>query len=344
MADNSFWNQDWMKLQEQYWNQWSEMQKKALGIAEKPKLDPWQAAMQHWWDAVGGAVPDPGRDFLQKAMEQGRQAFELAEQFSKSMLKEDGWKQLTDLLTKSFTGTGNSGLGSASGFWEMPLDNWQRMASALSPLPGDLLRGMPTTGLKENLDKVLGAPGLGYTRESQTQYQSLLQSLMEYHEALGEYTLFFTRLGEGASRRLLELLQEKPVESARGLYDTWVQCCEARYADEVMTPEYQRLHGRLVNALMQLKHRWGELLNEYLSAMNIPTRDDMRTLQQRVQEHRRELHAVRRELAELRKSLASQEAPPAQTRAGPQAAAAKSKPTKATPAKAKPGRKIAKKA
>jgi predicted nucleic acid-binding Zn-ribbon protein len=72
-----------------------------------------------------------------------------------------------------------------------------------------------------------------------------------------------------------------------------------------MMPEYLRLHGRMVNALMQVKHRWGELLNEYLSAMNIPTQDDLRTLQRRVQEHRREIRQMRQEIAELRKGTST---------------------------------------
>jgi class III poly(R)-hydroxyalkanoic acid synthase PhaE subunit len=244
---------------------------------------------------------------------------------------DDAWRKLTDSLVESFTRVSSAaGKGSdyGTGFWEMPLDNWNRMVSALSPFPGDMLRGMPTTGIKENMDRILAAPGLGYTREGQAQYQSLYQSIIAYQEALAEYSLFFSRMGERAAMRLGDLVKEKPVDSARGIYDAWVRCCEDEYAQQVMTPEYTKLHGSLVNALMRVKHRWGELLNEYLSAMNIPTQEDLRTLQRRVQEHRREIRMLRTELAEIRKAVAARPAP-------------RPAPAKAAPAKKAPARKKA---
>ncbi len=90
------------------------------------------------------------------------------------------------------------------------------------------------------------------------------------------------------------------VDSARGLYDLWVGCCEEVYAEQVMTPEYARIHGRLVNALMALKQRLSIMVDETLGALNMPTRSEVRTLQDRLQETRRENKALRRDLEELK--------------------------------------------
>lgn len=326
MPANKLWTEDWMDLQRRYWDYWTQLQQQALG-ADTRTTAPWESAMNHWWEAISGAMPDVSRDFLENLINQGKSFFQMAGEFSKLVGTQDeqGWKNLMDGLVESFTRTSSAAGDSmkyATGFWEMPLDNWNRMASALSPFPGDMLRGMPTTGVKENLDRILGAPGLGYTRESQEQYQSLFQAFVEYQEALADYSLFFTRMGENAAVRLGDLIKAKPVESARELYDSWIHCCEQEYAEQVMTPEYSRLHGRMVNALMQVKHRWGEILNEYLSAMNIPTQDDLRTLQHRVQEHRREIRQLRNELAEIRKHIGPGDTP---TSAAVPAAAAQRK-------------------
>ena len=315
MPANKLWTEDWTTLQRRYWEHWTQLQQEALGV-ETTATAPWESAMNHWWEAVSGAMPDVSREFLENLISQGKSFFQMAGEFSKYLGTHDeqGWQKLVDNLVESFTRTSSAAgdsMKQATGFWEMPLDNWNRLVSALSPLPGDMLRGMPTTGFKENIDRILGAPGLGYTRESQEQYQSLFQALVEYHEALRDYSLFFSRMGENAAVRLADLVQSKPVESARQLYDSWIQCCEQEYADQVLTPEYSRLHGRMVNVLMQLKHRWGELLNEYLSALNVPTHDDLRTLQNRVQEHRREIRQLRNELAAIRKRIdASADASP----------------------------------
>jgi class III poly(R)-hydroxyalkanoic acid synthase PhaE subunit len=307
MASNTFWSDDWMNIQRQYWEQWNDFQQQALGI-HKPPASPWEQAMEHWWGAIKGAVPATGQDFYERMMDQGRAFFQMAERVMQStdggQDAGEAWTRLLNSLADSFQFTADSDAFKAgTGFWEMPLDNWNRMVSVLSPVPGDILRGMPSGSVKEHLDRVLGAPGLGYTRESQAQYQSLTQSIVEYQEALAEYSLLFANMGEKSVRLLQGRLEDKSIDSARQLYDAWIGCCEEVYAEQVMTPEYLRLHGRLVNALMMVKSRWGEILNESLSMFNIPTRDDLRTLQIRMQEQRRENKALRAEVASLRRSV-----------------------------------------
>jgi class III poly(R)-hydroxyalkanoic acid synthase PhaE subunit len=311
MAKNIFWNDDWMDIQRRYWEQLTDMQQQAFG-AKKPPANPWQQSMDHWWSAVQGGVPPAGQDFFNKMMDQGKAFFQMAEQAMQAAGQENPsevWSHMLSSLTESLhQNTESSPFKQATAFWEMPLDNWNRMASAMSPLPGDTLRGMPHEGIKENLDRLLTAPGLGYTRESQTQYQSLAQAVLEYQEALAEYSLFFASLGEKTVRRLQDQLGDAPVESARQLYDEWIGCCEEVYAAEVMTDDYAKMHGRLVNALMELKHRWGEILNESLSAMNIPTHDDLRTLQIRMQEQRRENKSLRSDISALRREIRQMQA------------------------------------
>lgn len=315
MARNTFWNDDWMNVQRQYWEQWNDLQQQTMGF-NKPPANPWEQAMDHWWGAVRNAVPPTGQDFYSKMMDQGKDFFRMAEKVMPAAGGQESatetWTRLLSSLTESFQqAPGMDGLKQANGFWEMPLDNWNRMASALSPVPGDALRGMPTGSVKEHLDRVLGAPGLGYTRESQAQYQSFAQATLEYQEAMAEYAMLFTQMGEKSVRVLQEKVKDTPIESARQLYDTWIGCCEEVYAEQVMTPEYIALHGRLVNALMLVKSRWGEILNEYLSMLNVPTRDDLRTLQIRMQEQRRENKTLRSEVNALRKLVEKISAAPA---------------------------------
>ncbi len=85
----------------------------------------------------------------------------------------------------------------------------------------------------------------------------------------------------------------KSIDSARALYDNWVGCCEAVYAEEVATPEYAQIHGHLVNAQMALKKRMAIMVDENLGAMNMPSRSELRTLQDRLQETRRENKQLR---------------------------------------------------
>jgi len=205
----------------------------------------------------------------------------------------------------------------------MPLDNWQRMVSSLSVLPGDVLRNMPHGAAGGHLDKFLSIPGLGYAREEQGQQQELVRLILNYQREMQSYLEFFSEMGmesvECMRRRVLERSDpDKPIDSARALYDLWVQSCEQSYAEQVRTPRYAQLHGRLVNALMALKHHLGQMVDETLGAMNMPTRAELRTLQDRMQETRRENKRLRVQLETLAEKVEKLGQPVASPSAAPE--------------------------
>jgi class III poly(R)-hydroxyalkanoic acid synthase PhaE subunit len=336
MAQNAFFDDSWLKLQRDYWDGLAKMGQQAMGLdsgraqSDSGASAPWLAAMEQWRKALAPAASDPARDFMQRLMDQGKAYFGLAEQFTKGLgeagLGQGGdstrawdWlNQTIEQMQKSFSGLGadqDESLRRMLGFWEMPLDTWQRMMSSLSPMmPGDLLRNMPSGmmrgPLQEGLEQMLSAPGLGYSREDQAQYQALMRAGIDYQRAFQDYSSFFNQLGIKALHRLRDELQQKSeadeiIDSARGLYDTWVGCCEAVYADEVITPDYSRVHGRLINAQMALKQRLSVMVDESLGAMNMPTRGELRTLQDRLQETRRENKQLRQELDQIQRRLAT---------------------------------------
>jgi len=311
--------EDWLQLQRKYWEQWTDVSRKAMGLDEGG-TDAWEGAMDHWWQAMAPAAPDTSRDFMEKMLEQGKMFFRIADNFTRSVYSSPkdsgGWPAIDGVLKdmqKAFNGEyaqGDEALHKMLAFWELPYDNWQRMMSSLSPIPGDLLRNMPHDQVKESLHRFLSAPGLGYTREEQAQYQDLVRRTLEYQRALQQYMAFFSHIGVKSTDRMRESLlslekKEETVDSARTLYDNWVGCCEAVYAEEVQTPEYARIHGQLVNAQMALKQRLSVMVDETLGALNMPTRSELRTLQDRVQETRRESKALRREIETLKKQLVS---------------------------------------
>jgi class III poly(R)-hydroxyalkanoic acid synthase PhaE subunit len=311
--------EDWLSLQQKYWEQWTDLSRKAMG-AQAPATNPWESAMDQWWKAFAPATPDLSRTFMERMMEQGKMFFRMADTFTHNLPQfggsaTDGWSALTktlDGMQQAFMGgqeQGDQALHKMMAFWELPYDNWQRMMSSLSPIPGDLLRNMPHAPAS-TVDKVLSAPGLGYTREEQSQYQDLIRRSLDYQKALQEYLSFFSGMGMKSIQRMratLERLQasDKVIDSARGLYDTWVGCCEDVYAEDVQSAEYARIHGHLVNAQMALKQRMSIMVDESLGAMNMPTRNELRTLQDRVQQVRRENKALRKELHALQLQVAA---------------------------------------
>jgi class III poly(R)-hydroxyalkanoic acid synthase PhaE subunit len=185
---------------------------------------------------------------------------------------------------------------------------------------------MPHT---EGIERFLSAPGLGYMREEEGQYKKLLQRVAEYQRALADYMRFFSNLGLLSANRLREKVQElaeegRQIESARGLYDLWVGSSEEVYGEQVMTPEYAKIHGRLVNALMAVKQKLSQMVDETLGGLNMPTRRELRTLQDRLQESRREYKALRAEMELMKEQMTALRQPAAEkAKTPPQTATAK---------------------
>jgi hypothetical protein len=75
------------------------------------------------------------------------------------------------------------------------------------------------------------------------------------------------------------------------------------YGEQVMTPEYAKLHGSLVNSLMKLKQCLGHMVDETLGGLNMPTRRELRTLQDRLQESRREAKSMKAEIDLLKEQM-----------------------------------------
>jgi len=317
VANNTFFNDDWLALQRSYWDNWTAMSRKAMGVeGAAPLTAPWENALEQWWKALAPAAPEASKVFMERMLDQGKTLFQMAESFATPTGGTANplalWTSALEDLQARFSGAAtdqNSAAQRMLSFWEMPLDNWQRMMSSLSPLPGDALRNMPHDQLQDHLKRALAAPGLGYTREEQGQYQELMRCTLAYQTALQEYSGFYNQLGMKSLQRLgshfQSLSDDKPIESARALYDQWITCCEAVYAEEVATPEYAKIHGHLINAQMALKKRMSVMVDEQLGALNMPTRSELRTVQDRLQDTRRDNKQLQQRLHLLEKQLAT---------------------------------------
>jgi class III poly(R)-hydroxyalkanoic acid synthase PhaE subunit len=334
MSEKGLFGEDWLEIQRKYWESWTDMSRKAMdlaggaggaarpgaggpfGLGQVDLTKPWEGALDHWWKAWSPAAPQDSRDFMGHLIDQGKGFFRMAETFYPGAAAgdEDGWaaitKNLEDLQSRFMGGMSEGGdvFHRMMAFWELPYDNFQRMMSSMSPIPGDVLRNMPHDQVRGHIDRVLSAPGLGYTREEQGQYQDLMRCVLDYQKTLREYLGFYSHLGVKSVGRMRNYLQSvvesgKSIDSARAIYDNWVRCCEEVYAEEVSSPDYAALHGRLVNAQMSLKQRMSFMVDESLGAMNMPTRSELRTLQDRLQETRRENKRLRRELTALHRQV-----------------------------------------
>ena len=313
MSQTPFWNDDWMKIQNQYWEKLNEFSRQATSMSA-PKA-PWEGALDHWWKTVSPNVDAPANAFMEKMIEQGKQFMFMGESLNKHLDSGTNW---TEALEKTFgqvhkpvnelTESAHENMNKVLAFWQSPQESWQKFAGNLPfSNPEPMMESLNIT------DKILGVPSIGYSRESEEQIKQLMQAGVDYQCALVEYNNIFNDLGTVAVMRLKDKVQalkdaDKSIESGRALYDLWVEVCEEAYAERVMTEEYTKIHGSLVNALMLVKKIWGQLVDKGLSDMHLPTQREVRTLQDRVQQSRRDMRAMEASMRDMVKQVEAMKA------------------------------------
>jgi class III poly(R)-hydroxyalkanoic acid synthase PhaE subunit len=241
-----------------------------------------------------------------------------------------------------------------------PLGWWREwMAAATKAMPGGA-SAMPDW-----------FPSFGYGREQQAQQQSMMHAALQYAETFRHYQALLMR----AHSQGLALLQHKlgsldptrPVESLKALYDLWVDAAEEAYAQIALSQEFRETYAAMVNAQMQLRKQQLSQVEQLCRELGVPTRSEMDSLGERLQQLRREwrasgaateatesapasdhsardeeLSALRREIASLRRALHERPASAAAAKpatasrkpaARPSRPGAASKATKAAPSK-----------
>ena len=322
--DAPIWGTEWIEANQRYWDAWTNLwpPSPAPGsTAADPLTTAWAEALEQWRKLMSPPTPPGSRELMEHLIEQGKAFLRFAEALSSSAARAGSASQSPDewlLALRTIAESWQAGFARPAGdagfaaFWNLPLDTWSRTVSAASVFPGDFLEshkpetwGKFADGLHRDMERFLSVPALGYTREVQEQGQEMVRLGLEYHRALQAYGMAFRDLGMDALNRLQRRLAERadrrePITTLRGLYDLWVDCSEEAYLELVSTDSYAEVYGRMVNALMALKHHGRNMVDEVVGAMGLPTRHGLNTLHQRQQELRREVVALRRELESLK--------------------------------------------
>lgn len=372
MNDKTFpWANDWMDYQRKYWDALNALTPEgskttAEVSSSSASVNPWADALDKWWMSASSLATPPVQDFYSRLIDQGKayfgmveglnQALQMAASTGQSLSQwQDAMSKTFDSMKTAFTVPSRDVQDNARkmmGLWELPLENWERMASSMSVMPGDSLQGInvPDVGtmkdsIKGRLDQFLSAPGVGHMRERQDQFQELTRLLINYQESMQDYARSFSDMGvksvERLQKRFGEFVAEgKELKSLRDIYDLWVDCCEESYADYVSTDDYVEVHGRMVNSLMALKRHSRMMVDEVLGALNMPTRREMETLHSRFHQLRRQEKATQKDIEVLKSKVSAmatnrpkRAAPKRKAATRPKPAAAKIKATRAKSAR-----------
>ncbi|WP_164931796.1 poly(R)-hydroxyalkanoic acid synthase subunit PhaE [Dyella sp. M7H15-1] len=171
-------------------------------------------------------------------------------------------------------------------------------------------------------------PAFGLTREMQLDQQALAAAIQEYMQISARYQALLQQVNTQGIARLQDMLTEcaepgKQLDSMKALYDLWVDAMEDAYSKMALSDEYRDVFGAMVNAQMQVRKLQQQQTEQMCRELGIPTRSEVHSLGQRVQQLRRdmqahkhqefqvdtsEVDALQAEIAELKHKLAASKA------------------------------------
>lgn len=321
------WAKAWLDMQKQYMDTWLGLAGgQAPWSAAPPPFaagrNPWTDAFEQWSKLFGQALPTDAKDVGNRLFEVGKSYLDMSETFWRTL--RDG-KHMQDWVkdwqetmlaagrqagkTFGFPGGATDPWAGFANLWGLPMQNWQRMAYALSPFPGELekaLRTGPPDGseLTHSLRQFLSTPPVGYTREWQEQVQEWAQLAVEYGHTVQAFSGLLGKVVERALELFSKRMQEKveageSFDGLRAIYNLWIDCGEDAYAEQVATPDFPRLQADMVNSLMRMKRHEQYLVEEAMTALNMPTRSEIDTTHKRVYELQRQVRQLQQALEDL---------------------------------------------
>jgi len=301
MSNNEAWTDEWLKAQQKFVESWADMGKGSEESNSNEQSKLWADGLEMWRKACPHPAQAETDQVINKCMEVGKGYFAMAEQIGKQVSSggkpEDAIAQWIEQLKATLAQQGkqwspmqqpNNDFMSQ---WMGPSADWQKIATAMMPMQ---------------------LPDVGPFRESQEKQQAGIKLVMEYQQANHLFNQSLLRVSieslQSFQKLLTELNADKDSQtpsSLRSVYDLWVEVSEASYADFAMSEAYQTRYGDMINRLMKLKKHHSEMLDDTMASLNLPTRKEIDTMQERLQQTRRDNRALRRELKEIRAMLAA---------------------------------------
>lgn len=323
------WGDFWIATQRKSWDLWLELSRQTLeskpgATDEKAPADPWSRLFDLWGTFWMPLIPGQSRESIGKLLDANKAYFRMGEGLWKILSASYGaaqgaetqWdalsrgiRQMHEQFGEQLRAAKDPWSGFAT-FWGMPLDNWRRVCSAFSILPGDMEKAVRGFGspygpetLHQGMVGLLSMPTIGYTREWQEELQRWGLLWLDYYQALQAYALSLSGITAKAidlfANELYEKAQKREsFDSLRALYNLWIDCSEQAYTDISTSDEFTQAQAQLTNSVFAVKRQEQKMVEETLSAFNMPTRRELDTSHRRVHQLQRRVWQLEQTLEE----------------------------------------------
>ena len=318
------------EMAQRYWQTLGDTLR-AAGGRSQPQ-DPWRAALDGWSRLAGSGSEGTAADAIERFSIQARQWLGTMQQVASQFAGRPA-------TAGDVAAAGTDALGGANPFADLMhglggrgqtgFDQWYAqiapMLGALSGGPmsgGALFAGMRDEGLGW-----LRLPTFGLTREHQERWQALAEAQLELQRRNDEYAALMLEAGRDAFERFERKLAERSepgrqLQSARALFDLWIDAAEEAYAEIALSKRFRRIYGDLVNAQMRVRAGIQGEIERMGGLLGLPGRTEVDAAHRRIAELERQV----RRLSKAQSAAGGARTAAATAKAEPAAAKPKTKP------------------
>lgn len=326
------WTQAWMDAQRNTMETWMNLTRQgaenmAAATRPAPPRNPYEQSLDLWWRMATSGLPTEERKLSDRLLEVNKSYLQLGEQFwqlaqgaqSAADAGRDWQKVLLQQMEQWRDAWGQqakSPMADWATLWGMPTRQWQQMATQFMPrenlssfgaMPG--FGNMPGSGsmpgpemFQQWMQKFSDLPAVGYTRESQEDWQKWTQLWANHVEAIKRYEKVMRQVTQRTfdlmTEKLLEMSREgASLDSLRAAYDLWVDYSEVAYGEIANGGEFAEVQAQMTNTMMAMRQHAQAMLENVLRAWDLPTRSELNTAHLRIRELRKEVRELKQQMA-----------------------------------------------
>lgn len=282
---------DLMAFGKQFWDSWSAF---AQGI--QPGQTPSWGAPADAFGQFAAGLPGEARHAVESLSEQGRQFFQFMQDAAGRMGAGDGL-----------------GVADVAALWRRSMADGNPALDALRAASSEGARGFEQMGkdlaglmapFRQEWSAWLQQPAFGYSREKQEALQALMKAAQDHAEANQAYNALLLKASQRGAEYFENKLAERSepgrqIDSARALYDLWVDAAEEAYAEIALSPEFRVAYGNLVNTQMRLRQGLQKQAEAQAASLGLPTRSELDGTHQKLKQMRQEARELRARLGRL---------------------------------------------
>lgn len=276
--------------------------------------DTWSGLLGRGAARDGGGSPaddlPPGMDF--EAFDWFSRIRQLAERFAQGSDADASAADIAGAWRQMLGGDGAAPFagmlhGLAGGAWLEQMRPW--LDTLLRPL-------------REQQAEWLSRPAFGPVREHQQRLQALALAWQEWEQRSEAFNVLLGKAGQHAFERFERLLEEhavpgKRLQSARALFDVWIDAAEEAWAGIALSDEYRHAYAEMTNALMRLRLGVQREVEHVGALLGLPGRSEVDALHRKVADLERTLHAMRQERTAGTTTIAARTSAPGAAKTAP---------------------------